>query len=206
MKKDDIKNKGSATLPVYIDSNGAVQTITSYEGNAATATTATTATKLGNGGSVTSPAEVWAKNGSSQGWVSMSDLQSAINADLAEIYRSKESLQPGDVVSIDTTRDDAIVKTKVAEDTLVAGVISTDPGLLLNSAEKGYKLALVGKVPTKVCNEGGEIKRGDLLVSASIAGYAKKAGDNPKAGTVIGKALENFSSKRGTILVLVNLQ
>ena len=127
-------------------------------------------------------------------------------ADLAEIYRSKESLQPGDVVSIDTTRDDAIVKTKVAEDTLVAGVISTDPGLLLNSAEKGYKLALVGKVPTKVCNEGGEIKRGDLLVSASIAGYAKKAGDNPKAGTVIGKALENFSSKRGTILVLVNLQ
>jgi hypothetical protein len=136
----------------------------------------------------------------------MSDLQSAINADLAEIYRSKESLQPGDVVSIDTTRDDAIVKTKVAEDTLVAGVISTDPGLLLNSAEKGYKLALVGKVPTKVCNEGGEIKRGDLLVSASIAGYAKKAGDNPKAGTVIGKALENFSSKRGTILVLVNLQ
>ena len=153
-----------------------------------------------------SPTDVWAKNGSSQGWVSMSDLQSAINADLAEIYRSKESLQPGDVVSIDTTRDDAIVKTKVAEDTLVAGVISTDPGLLLNSAEKGYKLALVGKVPTKVCNEGGEIKRGDLLVSASLAGYAKKAGDNPKAGTVIGKALENFSSKRGTILVLVNLQ
>ena len=152
------------------------------------------------------PTKVWGKNGSSQGWVSMSDLQSAINADLAEIYRSKESLQPGDVVSIDTTRDDAIVKTKVAEDTLVAGVISTDPGLLLNSAEKGYKLALVGKVPTKVCNEGGEIKRGDLLVSASIAGYAKKAGDNPKAGTVIGKALENFSSKRGTILVLVNLQ
>ena len=90
---------------------------------------------------------------------------------------------------------------------VVAGVVSTEPGLLLNKNQKGYKLALVGKVPTKVCNEGGAIKRGDLLVSASVAGYAKKAGANPKPGTIIGKALENFSSnKKGTILVLVNLQ
>ncbi|MBO7611505.1 MAG: hypothetical protein J6T23_04755, partial [Elusimicrobia bacterium] len=127
-------------------------------------------------------------------------------ADLAEIYQSTEKLVPGDVVSIDPTKDNAIVKTKVAEDTMVAGVISTEPGVLMNQDEKGYKLALVGKVPTKVCNEGGAIKRGDLLVSASIPGYAKKAGDNPKVGTVIGKALENSDSQKGTILVLVNLQ
>jgi len=127
-------------------------------------------------------------------------------ADLAEIYQSSEKLVPGDVVSIDTTKDNAIVKTKVPEDTLVAGVISTEPGVLMNQKEKGYKLALVGKVPTKVCNEGGAVKRGDLLVSASIPGYAKKAGDNPKVGTVIGKALENLDSQKGTILVLVNLQ
>ena len=127
-------------------------------------------------------------------------------ADLAEIYQSTEKLVPGDVVSIDPAKDNAIVKTKVAEDTMVAGVISTEPGVLMNQDEKGYKLALVGKVPTKVCNEGGAIKRGDLLVSASIPGYAKKAGDNPKVGTVIGKALENSDSQKGTILVLVNLQ
>ena len=160
---------------------------------------ATTASKLGDsesGFNSSNPKSVWVKGHNGQ----------VINADLAEIYKSTEDLQPGDVVSIDTTKDNSIVKTRTADDTLVAGVISTEPGLLLNSAEKGYKLALVGKVPTKVCNEGGDIKRGDLLVSASIAGYAKKAGDNPKAGTVIGKALENFSSKRGTILVLVNLQ
>ena len=127
-------------------------------------------------------------------------------ADIAEIYQSTEKLVPGDVVSIDPAKDNAIVKTKVAEDTMVAGVISTEPGVLMNQDEKGYKLALVGKVPTKVCNEGGTIKRGDLLVSASIPGYAKKAGDNPKVGTVIGKALENSDSQKGTILVLVNLQ
>ena len=170
--------------------------------------------------------QVWAKKGTTQGWFSV-NLGSQENvrvgssgysttattlyflqkgADVAEIYQSTEKLVPGDVVSIDTTKDNAIVKTKVAEDTLVAGVISTEPGVLMNQNEKGYKLALVGKVPTKVCNEGGAIKRGDLLVSASIPGYAKKAGDNPKVGTVIGKALENLDSQKGTILVLVNLQ
>ncbi len=155
--------------------------------------------------------QVWANGNNGQGWYTISKENNYRNAnisgaDLAEIYQSTEKLVPGDVVSIDTTKDNAIVKTKVAEDTLVAGVISTEPGLLMNQNEKGYKLALVGKVPTKVCNEGGAIKRGDLLVSASIPGYAKKASDNPKAGTVIGKALENLDSQKGTILVLVNLQ
>ncbi|MFA6914750.1 MAG: hypothetical protein WCQ83_06105, partial [Endomicrobiia bacterium] len=130
----------------------------------------------------------------------------ASGADLAEIYASSEILEPGDVVSISATKDNSIEKTKVADDTMVAGVISTEPGLLMNTKEKGYKLALVGKVPTKVCNESGNIKRGDMLVSSSIAGYAKKASDQPKTGTVIGKALENFDSSKGTILVLVNLQ
>ena len=148
---------------------------------------------------------------SKQGWIQMKIHRSyyrnyLTGADLAEIYQSTEKLVPGDVVSIDPAKDNAIVKTKVAEDTMVAGVISTEPGVLMNQDEKGYKLALVGKVPTKVCNEGGAIKRGDLLVSASIPGYAKKAGDNPKVGTVIGKALENSDSQKGTILVLVNLQ
>ena len=152
---------------------------------------------------------------SKQGWIkvdynkqgySNNRYYRILGADLAEIYQSTEKLVPGDVVSIDPAKDNAIVKTKVAEDTMVAGVISTEPGVLMNQDEKGYKLALVGKVPTKVCNEGGAIKRGDLLVSASIPGYAKKAGDNPKVGTVIGKALENSDSQKGTILVLVNLQ
>ncbi|MDD3923348.1 MAG: hypothetical protein PHY39_07475, partial [Endomicrobiaceae bacterium] len=138
--------------------------------------------------------------------VSSAEFVESIGADLAEIYASSEILEPGDVVSISATKDNSIEKTRVADDTMIAGVISTEPGLLMNTKEKGYKLALVGKVPTKVCNEGGNIKRGDMLVSASIAGYAKKASDQPKTGTVIGKALENFDSPKGTILVLVNLQ
>ncbi|MDR3256540.1 MAG: hypothetical protein LBT18_02655 [Endomicrobium sp.] len=126
-------------------------------------------------------------------------------ADLAEIYASSEILEPGDVVVISQTEDDKIEKSKIANDTRVAGVISTEPGMVLNSKEKGYKLALVGKVPVKVTNEGGIINRGDILSVSSTPGYAMKT-VNAKSGAIIGKALQNFYGTRGTILVLVNLQ
>ncbi|MDR1434090.1 hypothetical protein [Candidatus Endomicrobiellum devescovinae] len=125
--------------------------------------------------------------------------------DLAEIYSSKENLEPGDVVVISQDIDNNIEKSKSPDSIRVAGVIPTEPGLLMSSKEQGYQLALVGKVPVKVTNEGGSIIRGDLLTTSSIPGHAKKA-SNPKTGSVIGKALENFSGTKGTILVLVNLQ
>jgi hypothetical protein len=127
-------------------------------------------------------------------------------ADLAEIYPSSEILAPGDVIVISEMRDGYIERSKIANDTKAAGVISTKPAVVLNSEAAGYQLALVGKVPVNVTNEGGNIKRDDLLVSSSTSGHAMKAPDNPKPGTIIGKALENFTGSRGKILALVNLQ
>lgn len=62
-------------------------------------------------------------------------------------------------------------------------------------------LALVGRVPCKVTNINGPIRRGDLLTTSPIPGYAMRA---TKAGPVIGKALEEFNAKRGKILVFAN--
>ncbi|MDR1474360.1 MAG: hypothetical protein LBS38_01550 [Endomicrobium sp.] len=138
--------------------------------------------------------------------VASAQFAAAIGADLAEIYASKENLEPGDVVEISLDADNNIEKSKSPDSPRVAGVVSTNPGLLINSKELGgYRLALVGKVPVKVTNEGGNIMRGDLLTTSSTHGHAKKA-TNPKPGRIIGKALENFNSTEGTILVLVNLQ
>ncbi|MDR2251751.1 MAG: hypothetical protein LBD98_02850, partial [Endomicrobium sp.] len=75
------------------------------------------------------------------------------DGDLAEIYSSKENLEPGDVVVISQDIDNNIEKSKSSDSIRVAGVISTEPGLLMNSKEQGYQLALVGKVPVKVTNE-----------------------------------------------------
>jgi hypothetical protein len=144
-------------------------------------------------------------SGPYQIFVASAQYAAARGADLAEIYASKENLEPGDVVEISLDVDNNIEKSKSPESSRVAGVVSTNPGLLINSKELGYRLALVGKVPVKVTNEGGNIMRGDLLTTSSISGHAKKA-TNPKPGRIIGKALENFNSTEGIILVLVNLQ
>ncbi len=68
-------------------------------------------------------------------------------------------------------------------------------------------IGVIGVIPTKVCNENGNIKRGDILVTSNKPGYAMKADlDKLKAGQAIGKALENFDETTGVIRVLVNVK
>jgi cell shape-determining protein MreC len=66
----------------------------------------------------------------------------------------------------------------------------------------GFKnlVALQGRVPCRVV---GKIKKGDLLVTSSIAGVAIAAVD-VKVGTVVGKALQDYDSDHiGTIEIAV---
>ena len=65
-------------------------------------------------------------------------------------------------------------------------------------------LALVGRVYAKATTENGPIQPGDLLVSASLAGYVMRC-LHPQAceGTLIGKALEPLVEGTGLILMLV---
>jgi hypothetical protein len=69
-------------------------------------------------------------------------------------------------------------------------------------------MGVIGVIPTKVCLQGGAIKRGDLLVTSSIAGVAMKADpDKVKVGQVLGKALEDYSTDGiGKIKVLVSIK
>jgi hypothetical protein len=69
-------------------------------------------------------------------------------------------------------------------------------------------MGVVGIIPTKVCDENGPIRRGDLLVTAGRPGYAMKADlDRVRPGQVIGKAMEEFLGQQaGRIKVLVNVR
>jgi hypothetical protein len=69
-------------------------------------------------------------------------------------------------------------------------------------------MGVIGVIPTKVCLEGGAIKRGDLLVTSSIPGVAMKADpEKVKVGQVIGKALQNYDGQgTGKINVLVSVK
>jgi hypothetical protein len=108
-----------------------------------------------------------------------------------------------------------MVKSSGAYSTLVAGVYATKPGLLLTEEnattgdlEFGVPMGVIGVLPTKVCLEGGVIKRGDLIVTSSISGVAMKADpDKVKVGQVLGKALQDYSgSGIGKINVLVSVK
>lgn len=142
--------------------------------------------------------------------------------DLAENYYSDLELEAGDVVCLDS-KDDQIVKSERANDELLLGVISTNPGLLLggehgeesgrNDGKRAYPVALSGRVPCKVTDENGPISRGDALTSSSTPGHAMKAmpfvvgGVEIYApGTIIGKALESLSAGTGIIEIFVTLK
>jgi hypothetical protein len=121
--------------------------------------------------------------------------QTFLGADLAEVYYSQDAtLQPGEVVSLDPTMDDGVMRSALAYDSRAIGVISTQPGHLLASAPHSggtpVTLALSGRVPVKVSAENGSIHSGDPLTAASRPGYAMKA---TKPGFIIGRAIQSFS-------------
>lgn len=98
----------------------------------------------------------------------------ALNAqwgDLAENYvcDPNEVLVPGTLVKFGGEFE--ITKTK-KNDKNVFGVISTNPGVVLNKKEmKGQKIALVGRVPVRVI---GKVNKFDKLTTSYIPGVAKK--------------------------------
>ena len=120
-------------------------------------------------------------------------------ADLAERYTADQEIEPGTVVCFGGTAEVTVCDHDA--DRRVAGVVSTAPAYLMNSnleAEHTVALALQGRVPCKVV---GPVAKGDMMVSAGNG--AARAEAEPKMGSVIGKALENFDGESGVIEVLV---
>ncbi len=122
-------------------------------------------------------------------------------ADLAENYPVAEPVEPGDVVVFKNGMK--LGKTTTAYDHRLAGVVSTDPGVILSGNTDGATMALKGRVPVKVSDENGTIAAGDpLTASATKPGYAMKA---TSAGMIIGTALEPLNSGTGSIQVFLNV-
>jgi len=127
---------------------------------------------------------------------------SAQYADLAEIYESDSEYEVGTVVIFGGEKE--ITVSSMGADPRVAGVISENPAYLMNSEATGQAVALQGKVPCKVV---GVINKGDMLVTHSQHPGVARKGNDPKVGTVIGKALEEYNSNEiGTINIVAGRQ
>jgi len=138
-------------------------------------------------------------------------------ADFAEsvaVNGNVEQYAPGDLLVIDASGERRLSKSQTAYSTLVAGIYSTQPGVVASQhrideapPNNEVPLAVVGIVPCKVTAENGAIQVGDLLVTSSTPGRAMKGTDRARMlGAVVGKALEPLQQATGVIQVLVTLQ
>jgi hypothetical protein len=123
----------------------------------------------------------------------------ALYADLAEVYESDTDYAPGTVVSFGGSKE--VTLSSTAGDPAVAGVISANPSYLMNNgltADHRAMVALTGRVPTSVT---GTVYKGSMMVAAGDG--CAMACATPAMGTVIGKALENFTGESGMIEIVV---
>ena len=121
-------------------------------------------------------------------------------ADLAENYQADAEYEPGTVLIFGG--DEEVSTTNQKGDRRVAGVVSTNPAYLMNSELTGTNVvavALQGRIPCKVL---GKVQKGDILVTSAIPGYAVVNND-PKIGTIIGKALQNKETDGKDVIEIV---
>jgi hypothetical protein len=109
-------------------------------------------------------------------------------ADLAENYQADAVYEPGTVVVFGGSNE--ITVSDIDHDTRIAGVVSTNPAYLMNSAQdNGTPVALAGRVP---CLVQGPVNKGDRLVNVAsgIAGKFNPA--KAELGCVVGKSLQDL--------------
>jgi len=128
---------------------------------------------------------------------------SAQYADVAEKYVADQNYEPGTVLEIGG--DQEVTQTISIASQKIAGVVSTNPALIMNSAETkdtAVAVALIGRVPCRVV---GKIAKGSLVCSSNVPGHAQALPvERYIPGVVIGKALEDhLSDGTGVIEVLV---
>ncbi len=122
----------------------------------------------------------------------------------------EENVEAGDVLMVDQNNPDSYRKTAQAYEPTVAGVVSTNPTIVVGNgkSEQTAPMAMVGRVPVKISTVNGEISRGDLLVASDVAGTAMKydptKDDSRKIVGIIGIALENSqNAENGKIIALI---
>jgi hypothetical protein len=135
--------------------------------------------------------------------------------DLAETYEVGEFTQAGEILMVNN--DGKLIKATPENRYKIIGIVSTAPAVVLegstayfggsrynatttyNSGDKA-PIALAGRVPVKVNDEGGPIQTGDPITISSISGVGKKA---TESGKIIGYAL-SVKDQNNNVLVFVS--
>ena len=124
----------------------------------------------------------------------------ATYADIAEYYEADHIYEVGTVLVFGGEKE--VTGCTEHRSTRVAGVVSNNAAFTMNQDCPGIAacVALVGRVPVNVI---GQVRKGDMLVASAVPGYAIVDND-PKVGSVIGKAIEDkIDNDKGVVETLV---
>jgi hypothetical protein len=201
LSQSGISNSGNISVSGIVSATGNI-TGSYFIGNGSALTGISAGSSYGNSNVVTLLAAFGSNSISTTGNITAANLNSP-TADLAEMYSADADYAPGTVVKFGGSQE--ITITSSSHCTQVAGIISTSPSYLMNSAQVGdhvLPVALTGRVP---CQVMGVIAKGDRLVSSNIAGVATTLDKTLyEPGCIIGKSLEEYnSSEPGVIEVAV---
>ncbi|MFB6192946.1 MAG: hypothetical protein ABEK00_01740, partial [Candidatus Nanohaloarchaea archaeon] len=141
-------------------------------------------------------------------------------ADLAEIYPSDQELEPGQLV---TTAGNSEVERTGKKFEKTVGVVSLNPGYVMNSMADGYKIGLEGKIEVRLAESHGRIEAGDYIVASGEPGEAVSCETRSEMGAgnltelkkvsrhnrlcenrALGTALEKATESEESVKVLVS--
>ncbi len=194
----DVRTIGATDKALIVDNGTSSGDVIDAQDNG------TTVFKVANGGDVTisgsttTYTERLCHSGTNGATTNMTlgDCQATGQADLAEMYDTNGTLEPGDVVA--PVSGYMVDKTTSAYQGNAIGIVSTNPiadGIIGNNVTSATRqpIALAGRVPVKVSLENGPIKAGDKLAPATTPGFAMKA---TAPGRIVGVALEDFDGSQ----------
>jgi len=201
LSQSGISNSGNISVSGIVSVTGNISG-NYFIGNGSQLTGISGGSSYGNANVVTLLADFGSNSISTTGNITAANLNTPA-ADLAEIYVADAKYSAGTVVVFGGNQEVTISTT--SHSTAVAGVISTNPGYVMNATQAGehvLPVALTGRVP---CRVTGTIQKGDRLVSSDVAGVARTLDMTQyQPGCIIGKSLENYNSNEvGTIEVAV---
>ena len=101
---------------------------------------------------------------------------------MAEKYTTDKEYPVGTVMCVGGSHE----TTATTSGSMPIGVISENPGFLMNKEIDGQAVALKGRVPVLV---SGAVAKGDLLYVSEASGTASKLADD--GANLVGIALEN---------------
>jgi hypothetical protein len=207
----DTANASHSTLEMIV--NGEIVSIVSSDAaDWAPNTAGATAEYLENGSTLlntqfpTLKQGINMNNGSS--YLFNGTATSAQYADLAERYEADQPIAYGTVVDLGGEKEVTTSSTECSS--AVFGVVSTNPGLMLNSNagtdDTHPYIALAGRVPCKVI---GTTNKGDRLVTSSTPGHARAVSDGEDCTYqhIIGRALDaKINQEPGLIEIVVGVK